>query len=202
MHINDNYLTVKKNPDMITVTVSAIRTPVLFALKVKEHMASGMTQKEAEETAEGSEYILNLYYEQECGLFAVEQEVLDCSRCWSPYTQKELTVENDKKKLKDAENMNIFRIFRNHHGQQTIKILGYFYEGDECWKHLEFGGLEMPLTEWMEASEETRELWESEAKQYINDMTEHEAAEALLSYEAKPIANEDINENTPEGNYI
>ena len=104
--------------------------------------------------------------------------------------------------LKDNENINIFRIFKNHLGQQMIKVLGYFYEGDDCWKHLEFGGLEMPIEEWLNASDETRELWESEVKQYITDMTEHEAAVAFHSYEAKSIALKDVNDNTPEGSYL
>lgn len=104
--------------------------------------------------------------------------------------------------LKENENINIFRIFKNHLDQQMIKVLGYFYEGDDCWKHLEFGGLEMPIEEWLNASDETHELWESEIKQYITDMTEHEAAVAFRSYEAKPIALKDVNDNTPEGNYV
>lgn len=104
--------------------------------------------------------------------------------------------------LKDNESKNIFRVFKNHLGQQIIKIIGYFYEGDDCWKHLQFAGLEMLLEEWLNASDETRELWEFEAKQYIADMTEHEAATTFLSYEAKPITLEDVNKDTPEGNYI
>ncbi len=104
--------------------------------------------------------------------------------------------------LKDNESKNIFRVFKNHLGQQMIKIIGYFYEGDDCWKHLQFGGLEMLLEEWLNASDETRELLESEAKQYIADMTEYEAATTFLSYKAKPIALEDVNKDTPEGNYI
>lgn len=104
--------------------------------------------------------------------------------------------------LKDNESKNIFRVFKNHLGQQMIKIIGYFYEGDDCWKHLQFAGLEMLLEEWLNASNETRELWESEVKQYIADMTEHEAATTFLSYMAKPIALEDVNIDTPEGSYI
>ena len=38
-------------------------------------------------------FILEVIYEKNCGLFAVESDTLDCSRVWSPYTQKDIVCE-------------------------------------------------------------------------------------------------------------
>lgn len=104
--------------------------------------------------------------------------------------------------LTDKKNKNIFRIYRNDEGVMMIKLLAYFYQSDDHWEHAKIGNIDMPLNEWREADESTREEWLEEAKQYFVNMTEHEAAVAFHSYEAKPIALEDVNDNTPEGNYI
>ena len=103
--------------------------------------------------------------------------------------------------LKQYENKNIFEIFKKD-GVQMIKLLAYFYQGEDHWEHVEFSGLEMPLQEWLKADLADKELWESEVKQYYTDMTEEEAEKIFLSYNAKPISIKEINENTPEGIYI
>lgn len=104
--------------------------------------------------------------------------------------------------LTDKKSKNIFRIYRNDEGVMMIKLLAYFYQSDNHWEHVRIGNIDMPLNEWREADESTREEWLEEAKQYFVNMTEHEAAIAFHSYEAKPIALEDVNDNTPEGNYV
>lgn len=103
--------------------------------------------------------------------------------------------------IKNIEHANIFRIFEDEKGQKIIKVLGYFYQNDEGWRHVEFGGYEMPLKKYLENKDKWDE-WESEAKQYVTEMTEEEAMEAFIEYNAV-----NVNHDSPilfrltEGNY-
>jgi hypothetical protein len=50
----------------------------------------GLSKEEAEREALRP-IPVELVYERNCGLFAIEKEVVDCSDVWSPYTQKPIT---------------------------------------------------------------------------------------------------------------
>lgn len=84
---------LQEDPDTIEVSLSPDKTPHAYAQKVKELMEScGLSKEEAEAEALRP-IVLELVYEKDCGLFAIEVESVDCSFVWSPYTQKILTVK-------------------------------------------------------------------------------------------------------------
>ena len=84
---------LQEDPDTIEVSLSPDKTPYAYAQKVKELMEScGLSKEEAEAQALRP-IVLELVYEKDCGLFAIEVESVDCSFVWSPYTQKILTVK-------------------------------------------------------------------------------------------------------------
>lgn len=105
------------------------------------------------------------------------------------------------------ESHNIFEL--KHVGEERyIKVYGYFYSvdqdygGEKYWRDLEFSGYEMPLSEFLKGTEEDWDIWESESKQYIGDVTPEEALEAFREYKAVPLSYSEITEDTPDGFYI
>lgn len=122
-----------------------------------------------------------------------------CFKCDENFYRFETNYLQDF--LKTIESRNIFRIFRDDRGVQTIKVLAYFYDADDSWRHVEFCWLEMPLAEYLAADDDRRADFESEAKQYITDVCEEDAARLFLGYGAKPISDQELNEDTPEGIY-
>lgn len=92
-------------------------------------------------------------------------------------------------------------------GVRCIKIHGYFYPTDEYyggekyWRDAEFCGFEMPLAEYLAGTDDDRDVWGSECKQYIGDMTPEEALEAFRSYQAVPLCLSEISDDTPDGFY-
>ena len=102
---------------------------------------------------------------------------------------------------RDFESLNIYRIYTEADGTRMIKILGFFYDSEDetetPWRDVEFCGFEMPLGEYI-ANEDMWGIWESEAKQYIGDLTEEEAIEAFLSYGATSAA---LSLELPDGIY-
>lgn len=108
--------------------------------------------------------------------------------------------------IKNAFNRDIFSVLREN-GETRIKILGYFYQTDHdvveiaeyCW--LDFTPAE--LKKGYEEHEDIIDLWESEAKMYVGDLTMEEAQEALDNYEVVgELSMFDVNDTTPEGVYI
>lgn len=82
--------------ETIEVRLSPTKTPVAFNNKVKELVEEcGLSEEEAKREVMNMTFILEVIYEQSCGLFAVESEALDCSEVWSPYTQKEIECEEN-----------------------------------------------------------------------------------------------------------
>ena len=82
--------------ETIEVRLSPIKTPVAFNNKVKELVEEcGLSEEEAKREVLNMTFVLEVIYEKNCGLFAVESDTLDCSRVWSPYTQKEIECEEN-----------------------------------------------------------------------------------------------------------
>lgn len=79
---SDNYESLK-------VVITKKDYPIIFKTKVEELLEQGAfkTKEEAEEFVEGMEIELELYYEKDRGLFAVEAEAVEsCVQIASPYT--------------------------------------------------------------------------------------------------------------------
>ena len=75
--------------ESLDITISKEKTPIAFAAKVEELMEDGMSREEAEKTADGMVFLMEIYYETGCGLFAVECDAVEAGTIYSPYTGEE-----------------------------------------------------------------------------------------------------------------
>ena len=92
----EDTIKIPAEAETIEVRLSPIKTPVAFNNKVKELVEEcGLSEEEAKREVMNMTFILEVIYEKNCGLFAVESDTLDCSRVWSPYTQKEIECEEN-----------------------------------------------------------------------------------------------------------
>lgn len=81
---SDNYESLK-------VVITKKDYPIIFKTKVEELLEQGAfnTKKDAEKFVEGMEIELELYYEKDRGLFAVEAEAVeDNCDIYSPYSKE------------------------------------------------------------------------------------------------------------------
>lgn len=77
----------------ITVQLTEENTPIAFKMKVKSLINSGLSLEDAKKVAmEPIE--LELYYDPDTGLFAVESEAVEAGTIYNPYTA-ELLWESD-----------------------------------------------------------------------------------------------------------
>lgn len=108
--------------------------------------------------------------------------------------------------MKKYSDYNIYEL-KTVDSVRYIKIWGYFYDTDQdwdeekYWRDVEFSGLEMPLAEYLAGTDDDRDRWESECKQYIGDVTPEEALEAFRSYQAVSLDISEISDDTPDGFY-
>jgi hypothetical protein len=94
--MNTEKIRLPETPEIIEVYLSPTKTPVAYKNRVEELIEEcGMTREEAEREAFNTSIPLELVYEKNCGLFAVDSQATDCSTVWSPYSQKELVYELD-----------------------------------------------------------------------------------------------------------
>ena len=92
----EDTIKIPAEAETIEVRLSPIKTPVAFNNKVKELVEEcGLSEEEAKREVMNMTFVLEVIYEKNCGLFAVESDTLDCSRVWSPYTQKEIECEEN-----------------------------------------------------------------------------------------------------------
>lgn len=85
---------MKINPankvETIKVKLSEEKTPIAFNNKLEELVEDGLSEAEARKFISSTPFVLELYYEKDRGLFAVESEALEScpeSIC-SPYTRE------------------------------------------------------------------------------------------------------------------
>lgn len=78
----------------IMVYLSKEKTPIAWEQRVQSLISSGLDREQAEVEATG-EVELELYYDQTCGLFAVESEAVECTPIYNPYTGEELEEFED-----------------------------------------------------------------------------------------------------------
>jgi hypothetical protein len=81
--------------DAIAVCLSENHTPVAWKRKKYELIRlSGMTEEEAQRHLETMPVSLELFYDIDRGLFAVEEEAGECCEIYNPYTGKEIPNDN------------------------------------------------------------------------------------------------------------
>ncbi len=80
-----------------TIRLSKRMFPKAFSAKVEELMEQGVckTKEEAESVVSSMEFELEIYYEKDYGLFAVESEAVESGTIYSPYS-RELCQDCDK----------------------------------------------------------------------------------------------------------
>ena len=104
-----------------------------------------------------------------------------------------------------------YQIYNGLDGEKRIHIVGYFYnEGDDNGKgsarELSYCGFALSLKEFLDKSFDY-DTYQSDLKQYINDMTP-DTAEAMMKYyfgvreEITPLPYEKLTLNTPVGYYV
>lgn len=86
----------KDNIETIEVTLNRHTNPISFKNKVEELMEEGAfeTREEAEKWVETTPIVLELMYEKNNGLFAVESEAIG-GDVFSPYTREDIEVTED-----------------------------------------------------------------------------------------------------------
>ena len=80
-----------------TIRLSKEKFPKAFSAKVEELMEQGAckTKEEAESVVSSMEFELEIYYEKDYGLFAIESEAVESGTIYSPYS-RELCQDCDK----------------------------------------------------------------------------------------------------------
>ena len=88
-----------ENYESIEVTLTREKTPIAFQSKLDELMEQGAFDNEADaiKWIESTPIELELYYEKDSGLFAVEADAVDSQAdLVSPYTGAEFEYENEE----------------------------------------------------------------------------------------------------------
>jgi hypothetical protein len=81
--------------DTIAVYLLQRSTPAVWERKMYELIhQSGMTEEEAMRYMETTPVPLELFYDIDRGLFAVEEEAGECTEIYNPYTGKEIPNDN------------------------------------------------------------------------------------------------------------
>ncbi len=83
--------------EVIEIYLSKEKTPIAFEKKVSELVESGASssREEAEKWVSETPFVMELCYERDCGLFAVESEAIESTDIYSPYTRELVEVEKD-----------------------------------------------------------------------------------------------------------
>ena len=84
-------------PETIEVYLTKEHTPVAYERKIKELLDSGAvnSREDAEGWLENVPFQLELIYDINSGLFALESAALESNICYSPYSRLEVLTEFD-----------------------------------------------------------------------------------------------------------
>lgn len=83
-------LAITDDCETVTIKLDRLRHPIAFRRATLSLMDSGLTEKEAESIIECQGFEMELFYEGDNGLFAVESEAVGNTTIYSPYTQEAL----------------------------------------------------------------------------------------------------------------
>lgn len=85
---------LKKNEveqvEIIEIILSPEKFPIAYAAKKRELVKNGMTEVEADKYIRTTPIAMEVYYEEDYGLFLVESEAVECATIYSPYTKEEM----------------------------------------------------------------------------------------------------------------
>lgn len=88
-------LIIQNEPEVFEIYLTPEKYPHTFQKKVFELINSGLTKEEAENELKNNPIVLELVYEIDNGLFAIESEAIGNTDLYSPYTRKEVICEDD-----------------------------------------------------------------------------------------------------------
>lgn len=79
---------VQADPEVIEITLTPEKFPEAYKRKLEELMEQKAfnTEEEAKEWIRTTPILLELVYEKDSGLFAIESEALETGTCVSPYS--------------------------------------------------------------------------------------------------------------------
>lgn len=78
--------------DVIEIYINPDDHPTAFARCVNELVECGLPRDEAERTVLNQKYIMEIFFEEESGMFAIESEGIDYIKTYNPYTGEEIEI--------------------------------------------------------------------------------------------------------------
>lgn len=93
----EDYIIAPSEPEIIEVYLTPEKTPVAYERKIKELVESGAmaNREEAEAWIKDAPFVLELIYDIDSGLFAVESEAIEANACSSPHSGVDVISEDD-----------------------------------------------------------------------------------------------------------
>ena len=83
-----------KNAEIVRISLDRNKYPIAFENRVKSLMDSGLDREDAEKSASET-IVLEILYDPDCGLFALESEAIDSiTEFFNPYTGESIEVED------------------------------------------------------------------------------------------------------------
>lgn len=113
--------------ETVTIKLDRLKHPIAFRRATLSLMESGLSQNEAEALIERQGFEMELFYEGDNGLFAVESEAVENTTIYSPYTQDALLCSADEPNFYDnKEMMDDFK------SMSKDKFMEKYSEGSPC----------------------------------------------------------------------
>ena len=75
--------------ETIEVRISETQHPQTFGKLVRNYVRNGMSEEEARNYVRGLSFSMEVYFEEDAGLFLVESEACESTPIYSPYTRDE-----------------------------------------------------------------------------------------------------------------
>lgn len=84
-----------KEPEVIEIKLSKDKYPIAYNNKLEELIGLGVSKEEAEKWIDDSVFVMELIYEKDAGLFAIESDAIESSieTLCSPYTKENIEEE-------------------------------------------------------------------------------------------------------------
>jgi hypothetical protein len=93
--MEDKLIIPAEYSETIDVFLSPTAMPRAYECKVRCLMKSGLSREEAEQTVQTTPLTLEIFYDIDRGLFALESEAIECIDVYNPYTGEIVPKEDD-----------------------------------------------------------------------------------------------------------
>ena len=125
----------------VNLKLDRLRHPIAFRRATLSLMDSGLTEKEAESIIECQGFEMELFYEGDNGLFAVESEAVGNTTIYSPYTQEVLlNTVYDVNFYDNKEMMVDFKVLSKEEFMNKYSICDEMYENTKVFYEYEKEG--------------------------------------------------------------